>query len=839
MIYDIPRIKVSGIEYPVYAVDFSWGGADGPSKLTMDIINSSGNYKSPKLNSAQAVTVEFGGFFKFIGYPVSWSKRNSTNGNVLTVSYLDTSIILDKIFIGLKGLHGAAPPNLEGVILDGTIVEGFFGPNLLLLGTYVDPCEGIVADTVDPCNPCLTRTEFVSVEENNSSKLIKCDEERLLSLLDVNYRFTDLINGLRSKGIQFFDIPNVNVNIYARYTGSARDVLRSWCSDLGLTFIWENSGIRFIDLKKGITINDSNFYTSCQLLESTESESIENSKAVGNIFYFGAEGQINKYDCSGAMGGQFYKLSMIPITLKDIFTLSNGHVHPFIKKYYNINNGDSIRGLQSAVVLSYYSKMLRDMTLLYNFYDVTDASDIEPDTKFPLLGMTVKETWDVAAASDTFEGSRRLFWEHIPESIRKRASHIGAALAVVEINEKWHDQFYEFEHGLASDFMGKYWISFFSKGDKYSYSGPDGSPEYFDAGTPLTLPFIDLIPESVQSQSPFLERIINQSAERNKSSEHVGAVVTDNPNTFAHSFLLMERNASWEPLSNSDSIKIAEESIRELYFYNIEPFKQEGVGDELKPNEYYMLIFDKPTKFDLTYYGETAHPIEKENKNRTTELEGYNTTYGLRSDLCRPYRLEIKSTGNADNPSIKHVIDIAPPVQSHENYGIDFPGYTIIASKNSDDSESSVYIPRKEYIYGDVPVLSDECTGFIVNLKDYTSTIQSILTETATSCEYSTTEIRSIINSLKLASARPKEIKQISRTYSLDGFPTRELKLEDGMSGFSVRYGTSNGLGAEIQFSNSPPITKSDNLIDQEVETNILRRKLGRRFRSSRNKINV
>jgi hypothetical protein len=302
----------------------------------------------------------------------------------------------------------------------------------------------------------------------------------------------------------------------------------------------------------------------------------------------------------------------------------------------------------------------------------------------------------------------------------------------------------------------------------------------------------------------------------------------------------MERNPAWEPLENTDSIKLANEAIRELYFYNIEPFKTEGVGDELGPNEYYMLIFDKPTKFNLTYYDETAHPLEKENKNRTVELDTYTTSYGLRSDLCRPYRLEIKSTGNATNPSINQVINIAPPVQSYENYGVDFAGYTIIASQNSGvNSDSMVFVPRKEYIYGDTPVIDEESVGFIVNLRDVTSTIQRILTETSSSCEYSTSEIRTIVNDLKLSSARPKQIKQISKTYSLSGFPTRLLKVEDGLSGFSVRYGSSRGLYSEIQFSNTPPITKSDNLIDQEVETNILRRKLGRRFKSSRNKINL
>lgn len=838
MISDIPKIKVSGITYPIYAADFSWGGADNPSSMTIDYVNKNGIYKTPKLNTSQAVTIEFGSFFKFTGYPVSWTKSNKGE-KLLSVKYVDTSIILDKVFVGLKGVHGAPPQNLNGVDLDGTTVEGFFGTDIVLLGRYVDPCEGVTDSTVDPCNPCLTRTEFITVEEDNTSKYIKCDEERFTSLLDVNYTFNDLISGLRLKGIQFYDIPTVNTNYYGRYSGPARDVLRSWCSDLGITFFWDKNGIRFVDLKKGITINDSSFYTACQLLSTQESESIENSKSVGNIYYFGAEGEVKKYDCGGAAGGQFYKLSLIPITLKDIFALENGNMHPHIRKYYNRNNGNSVTGLQSAVVLSYYSRMLRDMTLLYNFYEVTDASSIAPGTKFPLLGMTVKQVWDVDDAATAVD-SRVLFWNAIPESIRKKATAYGAAVAVVEINDKWHERFFEFENSLAERFFGRYWISFFSKGDKYDYSGPDGTPEYFDAGTPLTLPFSELIPDSIKTTSPFLARIVNQSAQRNKSGDHVGDVVTDNPNTFASSFLLMDRNPAWEPLENNDAIKLAEESLREMYFYNVEPFKEQGMEDQLGPNEYFMLIFDKPNKFDLTYYDETPHPIEKENVNRRTTLEGFTTTYGLRSDNCKPYRLQIKVTGDKNNPSINHQIDFAPPVQAYDDYGVNFPGYSIIASKNDGvNSDSMVSLERKEYIYGDVSTASDETTGIIINFKDVTSMLQSLLIESGTSCGYDISAVRTLVSNLKIASPRPKAIKQIEKSYTLAGFPTRVVQLSDGLSSLSVRYNSSNGISTEVGFSNTPPITKSENIIDQEVERNLLKRLLGRRFRSSRNKINL
>lgn len=837
MIFDTPVIKVSGITFPVYAADFSWGGADSPSKMTVDFVNKNGTYKTPVLNTSQVATIELGDFFTFKGYPVSWSKSNSVAGNVISVTYWDTSVLLDKIFVGLKGVHGAPPRNISDV-LDGTVVEGTFDSRMLLLGTYVDPCDGVTDDYTDPCNPCLTRTEFVSLGESNNEKRIACDEARQIDLLDVHYTFEELISGLRSRGVQLLSLPTVASTFYARHTGTAREVLKSWCSDLGMTFYWDGDGIKFVDLRKGIIINNENFYTACKLLSTTESESIENNYSQGNILYFGGPGRLEKYNCNA---GHSYKLSLLPITLKDIFVDTNGMTNPYIRRFYTRSGQEnSIRGLQSSVFLSKYSQMLRDMTLLYDFYGVSDASAIADGTKMPLLGLTIKNSWDITDTSAESANARSLFWNYIPESIRKRAQHIGAAIAVVEYNKSWHDAFYKFEANLANDFVGRYWISFFSKGERYSYEAPDGQVNYFDAGTPLTLPFAHVIPQSMRSHAGFLTKIINDSAQLNVGVGHVGDVRTANPNSFASSFLLMDRTAAWEPTENSDDTRNFEDRIEDMYLFNVETFKEEGFSDTLAVGETYALIFDRPATFSLTEYDPRAHPIESSNTNRILELDTYTTSYGLRSDLCRTYRLEVKVVGSATQAAVNQRFDFATPVQAYDNYGIEFAGYAVVATENSTSKmNSKVLIPRAEMIVGDMPRQADESVGIQVNFKDLSNQLQEIMTETTNGCGYNIAEIRSLIDEFKVGSSRPKQVKSTSFSYTLAGFPTRELALEDGLSGFSIRYDTSKGITTEIQFNNTPPITRSDNVRDQETERNIMKRRLGKRFLSSDDNIDL
>ena len=254
MIFDAPQVKVAGIKYPVYSADFTWGGADSPSTIVITYINKNGEYRAPSLNTTTPTKIQIDNFFYFNGYPVNWKKDSGPNGKTLTVKYVDTSTILDKIYVGLKGVHGAGQAGSE------VVSYGQFN-NIILLGDAIDPCEGITDEYSDPCSPCVSYEDIARLQGSNTEKRVKCETERQLRILQVQYTFTQLIAGLAAKGIKFDRLPVFNPDIYATQTGTARSVLKYWADQLGFIFYWNKDTINFIDAKRGITINDTNFYS--------------------------------------------------------------------------------------------------------------------------------------------------------------------------------------------------------------------------------------------------------------------------------------------------------------------------------------------------------------------------------------------------------------------------------------------------------------------------------------------------------------------------------------------------------------------------------------------------
>lgn len=844
MITDAPTIKISGISYPVYSADFSWGGADKPSTLAVTFVNKNGVYQKPVLGTNSPVQIKLGDAFEFSGFPINYTSSNSPRGKILSVTYADGSVLLDKIFIGLKGVHGAAPPNTEDKKLSNTVVYGEFN-DIVLLGEYIDPCENVSEDYVDPCNPCADVTEYQSLANSNSQKFVDCKISRMTQFLDVVYSFNDLIAGLGSKGVVFYNLPTIKTKFYGRYVGSAREVLKSWCQDIGMTFVWHNNSIYFVDLKSGIEINDTSFYSNCSLLESSESESIENTTSNGLILYFGAEGKVEDYNCAGYAP---YKISLLPITLKDLFWSDDSitvGLAPYIKKYYTLTKTgeNSITPLQVACMLSKYSRLIRDFVLMYEYYevDIIDSSVNEKD--MPLLGMKIKEAWKIGSSADTNTKTilKSMYEEHIPESLRDLAEKMGAGMTIIEYNPEWHNKFYEFEKNLAEDFVGRYWISYFSKGNKYTYDCPNSEPTYFDAGTPNVLPFIDFVPTSSRAISTLLQSLVNDSAQKNKGGFHVADVETTNPNSFASSFLLMDRKASWEPTEPYDDMRKLEEDLKSIHFYNHKPFKIEGQGDDLEKNQFYCLIFNKPGTFDLIDKGTGDHPIEKQNENLVTTAGGYITNYGLRSAQCRAYQLDIKYSSNLQNvPNWSYNVNMYLPPQSHDTFGSSYPGITVIATNNSaQDSSVKVLVEKQEVIFGKVPKSDSKSVALNIDYKDISGIVSDILEESGGSCGYSVDTIKQLIAEYFVNTSREKSVVSMTKTYTIGGFPTRELTVLDGVSGFSVRYSSTEGVISSVSFSNSPPITINQSLQDKEFQKNMIRRFVKKKMASSSERIVV
>ena len=106
----IPKIIASnsggGI---VYSIDFQRSFASDPSKVTYRVVNGSGSYSLPSIESDASITFSN---FNFNGYVYSYELEESNSGNVLSITLVDKSVILDKKFVtvfrrGLMGFSGS------------------------------------------------------------------------------------------------------------------------------------------------------------------------------------------------------------------------------------------------------------------------------------------------------------------------------------------------------------------------------------------------------------------------------------------------------------------------------------------------------------------------------------------------------------------------------------------------------------------------------------------------------------------------------------------------------------------------------------------------------------
>ena len=260
---NFPNIRISGVPKKVYSIDLSGGGAE-PAQLKISFISKAGESNSYELNTTTLITISIGNFYTFKGYVVACSEKQSvSSGITCELTLVDSSVILDKLWVGLKGKHGGpAAPLLKNTnstvtqnassinfanfsnltvqsnsnlnINDLAVFQttGFFPENnLILVGNSVDPCQNTTSENPkDPCDPCSS-TEA-------SSSTLDCSKSRALDILNVNYTFNDLILEA-SKKVNFSDTFPSSTSYRAEYTGTLREVLNNWCKDYGYSFYWD------------------------------------------------------------------------------------------------------------------------------------------------------------------------------------------------------------------------------------------------------------------------------------------------------------------------------------------------------------------------------------------------------------------------------------------------------------------------------------------------------------------------------------------------------------------------------------------------------------------------
>lgn len=803
-IKDTPNILVDGQNVYPYSVDFNYGGSEKGS-ITIKYVNRDGVYSVPDLDSEKPVKIKIGNFATIDGYVVETEYSQETNGGIIqTVSYDDSSIILDKIVIGLKGING------PGFNTEST---GSFN-GVILIGSQLDPCEGMENLPVDPCAPLCE-------EKNNERDSFDCNKEKRLKILQVDYNFNDLRAALAAKvNIGSFPVA-VNLDYRASYTGTLREVLQSWCSDFGLGFYWDSNAVYFYDLSVGIPVNTAGIENGNSIIRYTENKSIRNNVSKIKSVYFGMEGEEREYSCSA---NSSKALEMKAITLFDLISDTarpggtSSPAYSYLRDRYdpkNKNMANAVSNFYDSVVLSYYSDKLRDLYFLYEREGITSPTKMEewiaanPSRTIPALGdlkpkkvlhknstdSKIQELWTKAKAHlDLTPNDAALFEER------------GGYFVIASYNEIKHQSLSDMEKSLAENFMGKYWIRPFSAGNDYTYDAPDGNVMFYSNGSEIQFPFLNDLPDDIKRASDFLQDLIQASVADGEG------VISD------QKFLLLERTPIWSPSRKS--------TVMEKFLATVTPFQIVNLGqpdidglnylgsdteDIYSNSDFIFQVFTKPKKLDLNILGgskEEINPLDAKNTGKRTEFLGLLTSYGLNSALSRSYT--VKAPGST--------VKINIPSQSGDRFGSEYGGYTILANGTNFTNNFTVELGKKQSVLGDSTTQTNKDVSAQLVFKDATQNLLKYLEASGTqSCGYNSAAINALLLKFNSRQKTFPNSERIVKTYDISGIPETKFTLRDGLQNFSITFGE-NGIHSSISFANLPIQNKSEALEEKRFE---------------------
>jgi hypothetical protein len=832
---EFPEIKIGALPKKVYSIDLSGGGSE-PATLRISFLADNTDYVP---NSNKEYTVQIGSYYTFKGYIVSSSVRNSvSSGRTKELTLVDTSIILDKHWVGLKGKDGPPQASLlssniglvgrnQNASIDFGVLspintsstgsrnitstppitifenEGDFPDNLILVGDAIDPCKDFDSDNpIDECNPCF---------QEPVSKL-DCFNRRSIDILDVDYTFSQLITAASAKqGISFDSTFASAVNYRAQYKGTLREVLNNWCQDYGYSFYWEDGKVKFINLSNGIPIRDEAIrLEKCKIEDFSETQSIEGNSKTINIAYFGKAGEAPTYDCSKSNSssssnsqGSESRILLSPLSIDN---LSAGNT-ALMSRYKNPGI------LKVMATAAYYSKDLRDMICYSLLLGFTDPSKVTLGQKH-LMGWDIKaichENSDDSDVSPDYkvDGAKRLYNSLLGTRNPKSAVFPADKIEQMKINgayflivEQIGTKAYEFELNVAKNFCGKYWAASTNRTDNVSFESPDGSAKAYPN---LRNKNLFILPD-VDIRHPYIKganiEIIRQSNYRPTQD-----------------FIVLDRPQMWEPSPDSDTI---EKFLSEVLKVKFEDITSQVGALKLKKDHKVYLVYSYDSSNLSAPISSGGHPADR--ILNESSFDG-GATLGIKNNQCDIIQFSIK-VALAKGRAVENKVSIYMPVMDG--------GYLIKRNYSGTTFKAGplrTIIPKLEIIVTDDNNNSndDHCVSYNVNSQNITDNNLSRLKRTGFNCHIDKAKVYTYAKSI-LADINQNIPKiKITKNYTILGLPKTKFTPEDGLTSFSIRL-DQGGTRTSLSFSNMFPVGESSNFKEQKLR-NLLKEQSNKSF---------
>jgi hypothetical protein len=344
-----------------YKVSWQFGGLKEPSRLIIEVVNKDGNYGTPILSFTDEVSMTIGSF-KFQGYLISYELDSTVQEKILRLEYVDKSVIMDRWWVGLNGIHGDKKNN-----------KTF--QNMIIVGKQYHPCDENmdssieyteVQPKIDACDPCpyLPPNKY-----DNACKPELKDMENFATY----YTFSDLINQVKTK------VPDLNIKydatkIYmykAQHIGPLRSVLDSWAQDLGLLYFWDpftkelSFKNRSILVPHGLTYEDLKSNKQ-DVVDVKFKKTLEGTYSRGFIGSLRMPGEEKQYRCENETAEV-----LKPLTINDLYNLQDNTTPT------NASDITDMEAIEISTALSYYSQDLRDSFLWFKYYNIKNHTDCE------------------------------------------------------------------------------------------------------------------------------------------------------------------------------------------------------------------------------------------------------------------------------------------------------------------------------------------------------------------------------------------------------------------------------------------------------------------------------
>ena len=299
------------------SVDFSF--SEGPTRVQISVVSDDGIYDinstilESSLLSPSVITIGN----QIIIDPVflyEYEISKDGSSNILNLTYVDGSILLDKIFIGLTNSHSNISFGPITKSLSATLnCQPCPGSNQ---SRQVEVNNGVVRKDGNVYGPITRDVNETALIQNTISRwgggfLIVGDErfvENECQIPQVTYNFAKLLAVLRNAGIVIDGLFDLNTDYVRDYHGTLREVLNNWCSDFGFSFYWnsfkkinipDNTDIVGIDLRNPI-VDISAIKTAFESINKTdktvvtslnEKFSLDNTKKIYHVSSFKKESQ--------------------------------------------------------------------------------------------------------------------------------------------------------------------------------------------------------------------------------------------------------------------------------------------------------------------------------------------------------------------------------------------------------------------------------------------------------------------------------------------------------------------------------------------------------------------